>query len=473
MTEHSGVARAGLIGPVSVSAAALLMLVSPLMRGGNRHIALIALEALGLVFLVGLCARLDRAGHLRWPSRADSIAQWALLLSPAILAIVYLTPIPIELWAAMPGRGVYLQALRDAGVAAPGWLPLSVVPDATLTSLLAAIPLVAAFVMGRACSVSQLRLLARMVVIIAFGQTVLGLLQIAQGAQSPLFFGASGGRPIGTFANSNHFANYLAAALMLYIWLAWDALRGEGTAQSNTASRDRGLVQPLLGLWVAGAVLLVLGILVSRSRGVALTGLPMAAIGLGWLMLSRRRGDNRKRRAAALLIGIPLGAAALVGLDATISRFTAAELASSASFRSVLAKTTLSGAAEFWPWGAGWGVYGAAYPRFQPPSIPGAAGHAHQDYAQMLFEGGIFALALAAAFLWLAARRALQLARLASRKSHLRRETVASALCGLGLLGFLLHSLVEFNMHIPANAILASLLAGVYLRPLAERVEPP
>ena len=46
---------------------------------------------------------------------------------------------------------------------------------------------------------------------------------------------------------------------------------------------------------------------------------------------------------------------------------------------------------------------------------------------------------------------------------------MASALCGLGLLGLLLHSLVEFNMHIPANAILGALLAGVYLRPLAAK----
>ena len=51
---------------------------------------------------------------------------------------------------------------------------------------------------------------------------------------------------------------------------------------------------------------------------------------------------------------------------------------------------------------------------------------------------------------------------------ELSREEMTAALCGLGLLGFLLHSLVEFNMHIPANAILAALLAGVYLRPLAE-----
>ena len=86
----------------------------------------------------------------------------------------------------------------------------------------------------------------------------------------------------------------------------------------------------------------------------------------------------------------------------------------------------------------------------------------------MLFEGGIFAALLAAAFLALVIGRAVQLARTAWRARELSREEMTAALCGLGLLGFLLHSLVEFNMHIPANAILASLLAGVYLRPLGK-----
>ena len=86
----------------------------------------------------------------------------------------------------------------------------------------------------------------------------------------------------------------------------------------------------------------------------------------------------------------------------------------------------------------------------------------------MLFEGGIFAVLLMAAFAWLAIARAVELvARCRCATARLRREEMAAALCGLGLLGFLLHSLVEFNMHIPANAIVAALLAGVYLRPAA------
>jgi hypothetical protein len=130
----------------------------------------------------------------------------------------------------------------------------------------------------------------------------------------------------------------------------------------------------------------------------------------------------------------------------------------------LLAISSLQGAAEFWPWGAGWGTYGDVYPRFQPASIVGSAGYAHHDYVHMLFEAGIFGVILMAAFAVLAIWRAVELIR-AVRRHGWRREEMLSAVCGLALLGFLLHSTVEFNMHIPANAIAAALLAGIYLRP--------
>jgi hypothetical protein len=40
------------------------------------------------------------------------------------------------------------------------------------------------------------------------------------------------------------------------------------------------------------------------------------------------------------------------------------------------------------------------------------------------------------------------------------------ASCGLGLLAVLLHSWVDFNLRIPANAMLAAFLLGAFLRPL-------
>jgi hypothetical protein len=331
----------------------------------------------------------------------------------------------------------------------------------------------AAFMAGYCASPRQLKLLLAVIVGLAFAEIVLGLLQIAGGAKSTLFFGIeAGSRPIGTFANPNHFANYLAMALAAYIWLGWQSLlrprsRWIDNAAGRLASRH------FKAIWVAGGLVLVLGILISRSRGSALTGLPFSILAFGLALSAGRDRSHSWRFTLALAGGILAGAVALVGIGTVLSRFELSGMTDAASVRGLLASTTLDGAKAFWPWGAGWGSYAAVYPRFQPLGFGGVAHDAHQDYAQMLFEGGIFAVVLAAAFLWLAGSRAILLTKAAIRARGLSQAKLGSAICGLGLLGFLLHSLVEFNMHIPANAMLAALLAGVYLRPLGTRDARP
>ena len=456
----------GPIGPVAVSVALLLLFVAPLMRGGNRQVALIALEAIALAFMLSVLVRVvfsvpQQFAHRPAISPASLLIAF-LLLSPAWLALVYLLPVPAGFWSTTPGREIYLGLLPAAGVTPPAFLPLSLVPDATLRSLLAGLPLVAGFLIGYLARGAQLKLLFGLVVAIAFAQTVMGLLQMAGGAQSALYFGGDGGRPFGTFANPNHFANYLAMALALYVYLAWDNLQssvhhGHGRA-AEFAARHRA------GLWISGGLLLLVGILISRSRGAALTGLPAAMLAVALVLFSSRRVGWR---AALLMLGGGLAAAVvLVGPEVLVSRFNPSGITGAASIRGLLTATTLEGAREFWPWGAGWGSYAAVYPRFEPMGSDGVADYAHHDYAQMLFEGGVFAVAMAAAFLWLAAHRAVLLIRFAVRHRALDGQRMLCAMCGLGLLGLMLHSLVDFNMHIPANAILGALLAGAYLRPL-------
>ena len=87
----------------------------------------------------------------------------------------------------------------------------------------------------------------------------------------------------------------------------------------------------------------------------------------------------------------------------------------------------------------------------------------------MRVEGRTFALVLSGAVVWRVVSRVVSLVRSAARQGELDAEEMAAAICGLGLLGLLVHSLVEFNMHIPANAIAGALLAGAYLRPLRAR----
>jgi hypothetical protein len=450
----------------------LLLFAAPLMRGGNRQVALIALETISLAFLLILWLRAILA-RARRPFAWSNISPGTLLvafimLSPAWLALVYLMPVPAAFWSEAAGRGIYVQILRDAGLSLSASLPLSLVPGATRASLLAGLPLMAGFLAGYLASLRQLKLLLGLIVLLAFGQVMLGLMQIADGASSALFFGMQAERPIGTFANPNHFANYLAMALAVYVWLAWQSL-----LQSHSQWRDnpaaRLASRHATAIWVAGGLFLVLGILMSRSRGAALTGLPVGMLALG-LALSAGDRSQGWRFTLVLAGGILAAAVALVGLGSVLSRFEMSGMSDSALYRGLLASTTFEGAKAFWPWGSGWGTYAAVYPRFQPLGLDGFADYAHHDYAQLLFEGGIFSVILAAAFLWLAAGRAVVLTRAFLRRRGFTTAAMGSALCGLGLLGFLLHSLVEFNMHIPANAILGALLAGAYLRPWATEI---
>jgi hypothetical protein len=461
---HVAPRKTGLTGPVALLAGVLLLLAAPLMRGGNRHVALIALEFLGLAVMLGL---LLRWAAFRPPSEAEPVPRPLLILlllsSPVLLAIVQLAPVPAALWAWLPGHDLYGDALKAVGASTDIARPVSLGPSATSASLLAGIPIAAALLLGYLASLSQLRLLLRAVVAIAFAETLLGLLQIGGGEHSPLFFGVlSFGPPVGTFSNRNHFANYLAMALAAYLWLAYENVRAHGADRRSRSFTRRHRV----ALWAAGGLVLVLGILMSRSRGATFFGLGTAALGLAAVSLRVNGWTRGLRLAVPLFALLVVGAAALVGFDAVTSRLTAGQLASSAGFRGELARTSLHGALAFWPLGSGWGTYPMVYPRFQPASLPGFANHAHMDYIEMLFEGGIFFVLLAAAFMWLAGGRALRLITTALRERTLDREAMAAALCGVGLLGLLLHSLVDFNLRIPANAILGALLAGAFFRPL-------
>ncbi len=444
------------------------------MRGGNKQIALIGLEAIALLFLVSLSLRSVFGGRLsplgEHESRPRLLLLSFLLLSPCWLAIVYLVPLQGTFWESLPTRAIYGHLMTDAGVPVSSRMPLSLVPEATKASLLAGIPVVAAFLAGYAARIPHLRVLLGAVAAIALLEVLLGLLQAAGGSGSTLYFATQfANRPFGTFANSNHYANYIGMALAGYIWLAWSS----GFASEDSWQESGGRVgRRRMALWAAGGLVLVLGIVMTLSRGAAVSVLPAAMLAAGVAYVAS--GHARTWRIPLVVIALVVfGAAALVGVSALLSRFDFGRLAADASFRTLLAASTINGARELWPWGAGWGTYASAYPRFQPITVDGFAGHAHQDYAQMLFEGGVFAVLLAAAFVWLAVSRSIHLARILLGDRMLGPEEFAAAICGVGLLGFLVHSLVEFNMHIPANAILAALLAGVYLRPLRTRASTP
>lgn len=98
--------------------------------------------------------------------------------------------------------------------------------------------------------------------------------------------------------------------------------------------------------------------------------------------------------------------------------------------------------------GWGQGTFAEVYPRFRSFFTDSVVNAAHNDFLQVLVETGILGFGIMAWFLVITLRNA---ARKSSKwASNLNGAVSVAAL--LGITGMLIHSLVDFNMQIPANA---------------------
>jgi O-antigen ligase len=110
------------------------------------------------------------------------------------------------------------------------------------------------------------------------------------------------------------------------------------------------------------------------------------------------------------------------------------------------------------PWiGTGLGTLQEVFPRYETLYDGKVVNHSHNDYLEALAETGV-AGGLCSA--WFLGPLLLQSLRRLSQPSGAFASTVQ--LSGLvACLGFLTHSLVDFNLRIPANALLFFLMANL------------
>ncbi len=115
--------------------------------------------------------------------------------------------------------------------------------------------------------------------------------------------------------------------------------------------------------------------------------------------------------------------------------------------------------------GWGLGTFSTVYPQFRSFYTTFFVNQAHNDYLQLLVETGLAGFSIAVWFLVLVFRRA-------AGKLENWAETASGALTVaalLGCIGILVHSFVDFNLQIPANAALFySLCAMAASAPLQE-----
>lgn len=111
------------------------------------------------------------------------------------------------------------------------------------------------------------------------------------------------------------------------------------------------------------------------------------------------------------------------------------------------------------PWvGTGLGTLIAVFPKYSSFYIPDTiVDHAHNDYLELLADGGALGGLCGLSFIVLLFWRGFE--NLRSAQTRMGRAIFAGSLVACS--GLLLHSLVDFNLHIPANALIFLLLAFV------------
>lgn len=384
------------------------------------------------------------------------------LLWPALLGLacvgIQLLPFGTSIvgWFS-PARAEAAEALLHAGVD-PGMITLSALPSATLPHLLRGL---AYFLVMLTVREIAWRLHARPwavcapLLVVAAAEGALGVWQAGRPGSE---IGAAG-----TFVNRNHYAGLLEICLPFAVMLAVSSFR-------RRMIRDRRWIFGCIAGLVATALILA-GLMVSLSRAGFVIGLAtLVLLGFGLLLNrdARVRTPSLPRGASAAALGASVLAAIwFLPSGALLERFASLAVTDelNTAFRVGLWRDSLSVFAAY-PWfGCGLGAFRSAFSFHKTGAPTNDVDYAHNDYLQLLAELGVVGAILASLFL---AGVTMFLFRRLRRERDIDARGLSLACLGsLAAIG--LHSMVDFNLYIPANAFALAWVFGVALRPQTVR----
>jgi O-antigen ligase/tetratricopeptide (TPR) repeat protein len=456
-----------------------------------------------LLLLWGVRMLLER--QLTWKKSPVALCLAGLFL----LGIWQLTPLPRSALARLaPATArLYEQLLPGQPEVLPGGEPrpavnppagstLSLYPVATRQHLfrVLAVFLVFVVVLNNLGTPAALKRLATAVVINGFLLALLGLSQFFSSPRNTVYWTyPTLGHVFGPFINRNHFACYLNLCIGLGVGLLLTRRVASGSGHHRRTSsrahrrrrshfgtatvafrpeRPNFLLQLLHDpptLWLCAALgLMVSSVAICRSRGglLALFGGAVVSAVLGRAALGRAL-----RLGPVLLVGaVAVGLTGWFGLELVTERFETLREGQALESRLPIWERTLHIARDFPVWGAGYGTFSYVEPVYRTgvrKNLTIDYEHAHNDYLELLSDGGGVELGLAllaaALVFWLGCRAV-----------RLNRGRSAGGLALGALFAFttlVIHSAGEFPTHIPAITLLVTVL-GAYLCALGRTPKP-
>jgi O-antigen ligase len=383
-----------------------------------------------------------------------------IVLVPVFLAgivLLQLCPLPSFLLQRLAGREIS-QTNIHAGY-------LSFEPYATRTHFLILLACFIAFYVAQMVSQDRRRQQFFIGALITLGtfEAFYGLVQYLTGWQLIFAYVKKFDleEATGTYINRNHYAGFLemilpfSLAWVFYEYARLRSARGSG-ANLKTLMAKSAAQRLILSLSVS--VVLCAALIFSRSRMGILAAASSILIILALVAISRFHGGMGSLLAAAFIV-LSICLAIWIGPGPIVSRF-----------QTVNEEYSLGGPSRISMWrdalpliedhpllGTGLGTFPIAYTSGQTAFLSQFVNHAHNDYLEIASDLGVpAALILFGSILFVLAR---------AIRSFLSGERDFDRIVALGCAGsivaILLHSFADFNLYIPANALLFSAILGL------------
>jgi O-antigen ligase len=405
----------------------------------------------------GLMTPSRPAGTL--PQTKDVVA---MFLIATIFPFAQLVPLPPLVGAMISetARGTYAQLPTWQPSV---WTPISVDAGSTLEAALKSCAYLSIFILALGLVNSRARLRQTMWVLVGIGsfQALAGLADAFYNGE--LFgntlrgFGSQGAA--GTYTGRNRFAGLLEMTIPFCATLVLAQTQWHKQNHKQPAVSVKTALQWLLGKQILPYLMLstmVAGLLFSTSRGGIMSFGLACLVVIAWSKL--QKGSTSPVKLGGLGLGIVLVLAATLAAQPIIERFEQEGFETDRQSHREMAYRVF---ADFPVLGSGAGTWTQVYPAYQAPETYSRkiVNSVHNNYLELLVEQGVIGFVLfgsAVLFTLYTIIRGLQ-----QQHDPLRRAALYGTLTAM--LSTLIHSLVSFALHTPANAAIFSVVMALGL----------
>ena len=436
-----------------------LIIFCPLAFGTVEVWSLAVMET-GAFTCLSLLLFRSRRHHGQRLYEVPGIVPLLLLLGYIFLQTVPLPPAVLKIIS--PGTYAVYEQTVWAGEPV-SWVSLSIGRKATIGEFFRYASYAAVYVVTVQL-LANVRLLKRTIVVLIAFAAVLAFFSIIQHLvpNNRIYWLRElpqGGTPFGPYVNRNHYAGLMGMVfpLILSLFLFYRPPSPDAPLRKRIAEAFNHPMTNIHLLLGFSAVLTATSIFVSLSRG-GIASLSMSLVFLG-VLLKKRIDMHGRGPLLILTVIIILYAVGWFGWGPIFERFRNIRTTQGdiSELRLDIWKDSSGIIRDFPLTGTGLGSFVQIYPAYRTITAEGIADHAHNDYIELLTDGGIIALLLVAWFMAAVIRRTFRV--LSARKEPFSLYLYAGSITGI--LSILLHSFTDFNLQIGANCLYLFFFLGL------------